>query len=341
MFFEPGFTEISSLKSMEVLPTERLISLNKIEDVWGIVGGSFQSSEKNPEYTALLKKIGFMKAYANPDLKLTEVIKLGANLSEEKRKIIQELIRMNKLYWSKVENITTFSFFIKVTVLANEIIKRYLRLLKDEQHLTESEQRTLQRASEKFMKAEGLHYAKIHNLDINDQELEKLELITEIRGKLAEQEDDSQEIDEELNLAIMKFPPPSSCGGCGESTFAFQSISQNLVAATYKCEYCGHKIIVKDLAGTISESAQNRPIVPKFVQNEVWNRDGGCCVECGSRENLEFDHIIPVSEGGQIPPEIFSFYVKNVIEERAIKTSGSVNPLPVFNYDVYYPESVS
>lgn len=42
----------------------------------------------------------------------------------------------------------------------------------------------------------------------------------------------------------------------------------------------------------------NRISIPKDVANAVWNRDGGCCCICGSNENLEFDHIIPISKGG-------------------------------------------
>jgi hypothetical protein len=42
----------------------------------------------------------------------------------------------------------------------------------------------------------------------------------------------------------------------------------------------------------------HRTPISEDVQILVWNRDGGKCVKCGGTENLEFDHIIPVSKGG-------------------------------------------
>lgn len=38
--------------------------------------------------------------------------------------------------------------------------------------------------------------------------------------------------------------------------------------------------------------------ISQQVKDLVWNRDNGQCRECGSNEQLEFDHIIPFSKGG-------------------------------------------
>jgi 5-methylcytosine-specific restriction endonuclease McrA len=45
------------------------------------------------------------------------------------------------------------------------------------------------------------------------------------------------------------------------------------------------------------DSASREPI-PRSVRLFVWQRDQGRCVECGSRESLEYDHIIAVANGG-------------------------------------------
>ena len=46
------------------------------------------------------------------------------------------------------------------------------------------------------------------------------------------------------------------------------------------------------------QSTRIRKPLTQQVKDQVWNRDGGKCVECDSNENLEFDHIIPHSKGG-------------------------------------------
>lgn len=47
----------------------------------------------------------------------------------------------------------------------------------------------------------------------------------------------------------------------------------------------------------LQDLAHNR-LIPTSVKIEVWKRDKGRCVQCGSTDNLHFDHILPFSKGG-------------------------------------------
>lgn len=51
------------------------------------------------------------------------------------------------------------------------------------------------------------------------------------------------------------------------------------------------------------EKKKARKALTNAVMEEVWLRDEGKCVECGAMENLEFDHMIPYSKGGNSEPE--------------------------------------
>ena len=48
---------------------------------------------------------------------------------------------------------------------------------------------------------------------------------------------------------------------------------------------------------TDPELLHNR-LIPSAVKLEVWQRDKGQCVLCGSKNNLHFDHELPYSKGG-------------------------------------------
>lgn len=65
------------------------------------------------------------------------------------------------------------------------------------------------------------------------------------------------------------------------------------------------KPVEKKAFGRILELPHTR-MIPTNVKVEVWKRDGGKCVKCGSTINLHYDHDIPFSKGGS------SFVAENV-----------------------------
>lgn len=68
------------------------------------------------------------------------------------------------------------------------------------------------------------------------------------------------------------------------------------VELTELLERVGVEVKVRE--GKRSTDHSRREPIPERVRHEVWRRDSGACVDCGSRERLEFDHIVPVTNGG-------------------------------------------
>lgn len=57
---------------------------------------------------------------------------------------------------------------------------------------------------------------------------------------------------------------------------------------------------IKDLENEkpIKIKISHHRLIPSEVKKEVWKRDKGQCVKCGSKINLHFDHELPFSKGG-------------------------------------------
>ncbi|GAB4587815.1 TerD family protein [Nocardia sp. IFM 10818] len=72
----------------------------------------------------------------------------------------------------------------------------------------------------------------------------------------------------------------------------FEVADPDHVAATME----GALRVAKRLA--LTPGRRDTRSIPQEVKAQVWQRDGGKCVECGDSHYLEFDHIIPLSRGG-------------------------------------------
>lgn len=64
-------------------------------------------------------------------------------------------------------------------------------------------------------------------------------------------------------------------------------------------------------------------LIPTAVKLEVWKRDRGRCVECGSADNLHFDHVIRIpAEGAHSFRRTFSFSARVTTSKNTTRSCG-------------------
>lgn len=83
---------------------------------------------------------------------------------------------------------------------------------------------------------------------------------------------------------------------------AWQELSNSRKVFKFRLELTDDKSDVehneKDKTEVETRNLEHNRLIPASVKLEVWKRDKGKCVVCGSTDNLHFDHIIPYSKGG-------------------------------------------
>ncbi len=79
---------------------------------------------------------------------------------------------------------------------------------------------------------------------------------------------------------------------------------------------------IERLKGQPKSSKSQRDPIPDDVQIFVWKRDGGKCVKCGNQRKLEFDHIIPISQGGSNSKRNIQLLCEQCNREKGNKIGG-------------------
>jgi hypothetical protein len=66
----------------------------------------------------------------------------------------------------------------------------------------------------------------------------------------------------------------------------------------FRLEMVSQLAVAADAPRSPRADVPHNRMIPSRIKQEVYKRDKGCCVMCGSKDNLHFDHDFPFSKGG-------------------------------------------
>ena len=98
-----------------------------------------------------------------------------------------------------------------------------------------------------------------------------------------------------------------------------QEKSNNRIVHIFKLILTNEK--VEDFQDENNDLPDDDRVIPGHVQREVYERDKGECVKCGSKDHLQLDHIIPFSKNGTSKD---SKNIQLLCRRHNLKKSGNV-----------------
>ncbi len=92
-----------------------------------------------------------------------------------------------------------------------------------------------------------------------------------------------------------------NCGEWGSSLLIWKDLTDKRSHFAL-CQKCLSELYLEFVSEIDKEKETiivDRMRISEELRNEIYERDGWKCLECGSIENLTLDHIIPFSRGGK------------------------------------------